>query len=130
MKIPPAPLFQRGVLKSPFNKGGFRGIWTFTVKRARNMHSVDEKKVLVFQPAGHEPGVEVSQVREILAAPPLPEPLVWRFVNSMALNQARTCGLSVWKSPFEKGGFRGISRCYSKSPLPPFRKGGLKTVVL
>jgi hypothetical protein len=24
MKIPPAPLFQRGVLKSPFKKGGFR----------------------------------------------------------------------------------------------------------
>ena len=34
MKIPPAPLFQRGVLKSPFSKGGFRGILIFTVKPA------------------------------------------------------------------------------------------------
>ena len=24
--------FQRGVLKSPFGKGGFRGIWVFTIK--------------------------------------------------------------------------------------------------
>jgi hypothetical protein len=37
MKIPPAPLFQRGVLKSPFNKGGFRGIWFFTVKLAATL---------------------------------------------------------------------------------------------
>jgi hypothetical protein len=28
------------------------------------------------------------------------------------------------KSPFEKGGFRGISGGYYKSPLPPFSKGG------
>ncbi len=28
------------------------------------------------------------------------------------------------KAPCEKGGFRGISISY-KSPLPPFRKGGL-----
>jgi hypothetical protein len=34
MKIPPTPLFQRGVLKSPFGKGGFRGILIFTVKPA------------------------------------------------------------------------------------------------
>jgi hypothetical protein len=32
MKNPPCPLFQRGVLKSPFGKGEFRGIWVFTVK--------------------------------------------------------------------------------------------------
>jgi hypothetical protein len=31
MKITPTPLFQRGVLKSPFNKGGFRGILIFTL---------------------------------------------------------------------------------------------------
>jgi hypothetical protein len=30
----------------------------------------------------------------------------------------------VFKSPFGKGGFRGISGDYIKSPLPPFRKGG------
>jgi hypothetical protein len=30
----PYPLFQRGVLKSPFGKGGYRGIWIFTVKPA------------------------------------------------------------------------------------------------
>jgi hypothetical protein len=35
IKIPPPPLFQRGVLKSPFGKGGFRGIWIFTVKSPR-----------------------------------------------------------------------------------------------
>jgi hypothetical protein len=40
MKIPPAPLFQRGVLKSPFNKGGFRGIWFFTVKPAATENSL------------------------------------------------------------------------------------------
>jgi len=39
------------------------------------MHSVDEKKVLVFQLAGQEHGVEVSQVREILAAPQITEVL-------------------------------------------------------
>lgn len=33
------------------------------------MHSVDAKQVLVFKLAGHEHAVEVSQVREILAAP-------------------------------------------------------------
>jgi hypothetical protein len=33
------------------------------------------------------------------------------------------------RSPFEKGGFRGISGDYVKSPLPPFRKGGLKTAI-
>jgi hypothetical protein len=26
MTIPPAPFFKEGVLKSPFEKGGFRGI--------------------------------------------------------------------------------------------------------
>jgi hypothetical protein len=30
---PPYPPFQRGVLKSPFGKGGFRGIWVFTAKQ-------------------------------------------------------------------------------------------------
>jgi hypothetical protein len=30
------------------------------------------------------------------------------------------------KSPFEKGGFIGISRGYIKSPLSLFSKGGLK----
>ena len=34
MKVFPAPLFQSGVLKSPFAKGGFRGIWGFTIKSA------------------------------------------------------------------------------------------------
>jgi hypothetical protein len=39
-------------------------------------------------------------------------------------------GIGDWrkpfKSPFEKGGFRGISNVLSfiKSPLPPFAKGG------
>jgi|GEM_PF-2564647 hypothetical protein len=33
------------------------------------------------------------------------------------------------KSLFGKGGFRGISGGYLKSPLPPFFKGGTKTVV-
>ena len=31
-KSPPFPLFQRGVLKSPFIKGGFRRVWFFPVK--------------------------------------------------------------------------------------------------
>jgi hypothetical protein len=31
-KSPPAPLFQRGELKSPFGKGGFRGILVFAAK--------------------------------------------------------------------------------------------------
>jgi hypothetical protein len=39
MKIPPTPLFQRGVLKSPFAKGGFRGIWIFTAKPAATEYS-------------------------------------------------------------------------------------------
>ena len=33
----------------------------------------------------------------------------------------------LFKSPFRKGGFRGISWCFNgleKSPLPPFTKGG------
>ena len=34
IKIPPAPLFQSGVLKSPFEKGGFRGILLFAIKPA------------------------------------------------------------------------------------------------
>jgi hypothetical protein len=38
-KIPPSPLFQRGVLKSPFSKGGFRGILGFTVKPAATKFS-------------------------------------------------------------------------------------------
>jgi hypothetical protein len=31
-KSHPAPLFERGLLKSPFGKGGFRGILVFAVK--------------------------------------------------------------------------------------------------
>jgi hypothetical protein len=31
------------------------------------------------------------------------------------------------KSPFEKGGFRGISKAYKIPPTPPFTKGGIKT---
>jgi hypothetical protein len=31
------------------------------------------------------------------------------------------------KSPFEKGGFRGISGAYKIPPNPPFSKGGIKT---
>jgi hypothetical protein len=31
------------------------------------------------------------------------------------------------KSPFEKGGFRGISSAYKIPPNPPFSKGGIKT---
>jgi hypothetical protein len=34
------------------------------------------------------------------------------------------------KSPFEKGGFRGIYKQLKKSPLPPFGKGGIKTEAL
>jgi hypothetical protein len=30
------------------------------------------------------------------------------------------------KSPFEKGGFRGISGAYKIPPTPPFSKGGIK----
>jgi hypothetical protein len=33
-KIPPTPLFHRGVLKSAFGKGGFRGMLVFTIKTA------------------------------------------------------------------------------------------------
>ena len=36
---PPYPPFQRGVLKSPFIKGGFRGIWFFTLKPAATKFS-------------------------------------------------------------------------------------------
>jgi hypothetical protein len=31
------------------------------------------------------------------------------------------------KSPFEKGGFRGISSSYKNPPCPPLIKGGKKT---
>jgi hypothetical protein len=31
------------------------------------------------------------------------------------------------KSPFEKGGFRGISGAYKIPPNPHFSKGGIKT---
>jgi hypothetical protein len=37
-------------------------------------------------------------------------------------------GFGMVKSPFEKGGLRGISGGYFKSPLPPFFKGGLKNL--
>jgi hypothetical protein len=30
------------------------------------------------------------------------------------------------KSPFEKGGFRGISNSYKLPPNPPLEKGGIK----
>jgi hypothetical protein len=30
------------------------------------------------------------------------------------------------KSPFEKGGFRGISNSYKIPPTPPLEKGGIK----
>jgi len=35
-----------------------------------------------------------------------------------------------FKSPFSKGGFREIIKWLSNPPLPPFRKGGVKAVVL
>ncbi len=35
-----------------------------------------------------------------------------------------TFGSEVFKSPFEKGGFRGISGIYINPPIPPFSKGG------
>jgi hypothetical protein len=33
-------VFQRGVLNPPFGKGGFRGIWSFTVKPAATVNSL------------------------------------------------------------------------------------------
>jgi hypothetical protein len=42
----------------------------------------------------------------------------------MALNQAEKRSKDI--KIFEKGGFRGISMSYLKSPLPPFDKEGLK----
>jgi hypothetical protein len=39
------------------------------------------------------------------------EALMYYFANNTALNQAQTQSLRVLKSPFEKGGFRGISGC-------------------
>jgi len=39
------------------------------------------------------------------------EGLGYHFANIMASTQAQTQALRVLQSPFEKGGFRGISGC-------------------
>jgi hypothetical protein len=48
------------------------------------------------------------------------------FHNYLDIKAGLEAGFGMVKSPFEKGGFRGISRSYIKSPLPPFSKGGLE----
>jgi hypothetical protein len=44
----------------------------------------------------------------------------------MALNQRHLQASRALKSPFEKGGFRGISGCSIKAPYLPFIKGDKK----
>jgi hypothetical protein len=40
------------------------------------------------------------------------------------LSTGKMSGKAVLKSPFPKGGFRGIINRLFNPPLPPFRKGG------
>jgi hypothetical protein len=51
-------------------------------------------------------------------------PLVLCFINRMLVNQGKAQVLRLLKSPFEKGGFRGIFRGLYKIPYSPFPKGG------
>jgi hypothetical protein len=59
---------------------------------------------------------------------PVPEGfprLAWCFIINLTYNQGPSYG---WASltPFEKGGFRGISDSYKITPKPLLEKGGIK----
>ena len=75
MKIPPTPLFQRGVLKSPFNKGGFRGILIFTLKRLAKIF-IQARRLCFLKNTSKKQKTPTPDHRELRIAPVLLGPQV------------------------------------------------------